>query len=128
MSGKGKALLIVGIIICIIGIAGFIYVSSVVKDYQSGWGQLARGLDEQSQSQYQALQGVKVVSIILIVLGLVFIGIEVVIYLKKPSMPIVVMGGNQMGIGMRLCPKCSSPIPGEQRFCTSCGTDVFTGG
>lgn len=154
MRTKGIVLLVVGAIILIIGVAGFVLTSNQTKEYETGLGQMARGLDSGAQSQYEGLTAIKIVSIIMIVIGgLLVISGFVTGYAHGPmfqqfrnaTIPqtgfrVETDESHTQGLQhaadniakgptrVRYCKRCGQPLASRSQFCTQCGTPIVHAG
>ena len=128
MTGKGKAVLIVGVVFLVFGIFGYALSAHNVGQYESTWGEMYRGLDESgsAQQQYAALKIIQIVSILLIVAGIIMILAEGIIYIKEPAgMQMFTSMKASHGVpALRYCQKCGTELVPGHRFCSGCGVTI----
>ena len=120
MSRKGVVLVIVGILLLIVGIAGYFVADHYSTPYESFGGQLYRATESSGQNEYAGLKAVKYASIVMAILGgaLLIVGLIVGINRRVPA-PEVALRRQQTTI---YCTNCGAErVTGHSSFCKKCG-------
>ena len=118
MNKKGIVLIIVGVLLLIVGIAGYFVADHYSTPYESFGGEMYREFESSGQNEYAGLKAVKYVSIVMAVLGGALFMVGLIVGIKRR---VPVPGGAVTRERAIYCPNCGAERVTGHNFCKKCG-------